>query len=774
MKEIINLVNDEQTSFSFNFENIGELGNEGEPVIKIVPSSGIVAPGELPIEIFFSPPSEKQFNFNMICNIRKKPTPLSINVKGEGYKVHESLQVEQADGTNFELGSDMETPNILDFGVVQINDKRVKKIIINNAGKYNFDFSWKVAKKGGPISITPELGTVLKGEKLVCELIFAPTGLVNVKDFKLICQVLNGKSFPINAYGSGSKPLLKMNTTSIDFGTQFIIKSGASPNVQNLDITNNDTAEMSIDTLCPESNWLELPRGIYTLSPGETKSIPLAFLPREAVAYFDVLKLEINGLTVIDVPITGEGSEFKLEAESQSVNFGALRIEQTVYKTLKLTNKSKMATPLHLGSSNCLSALNSIGITISNWRDVVLKPKSSVLIELKFQPHRRISAFSEDICYEFFGNSRPLFIVSGSCQGTEVKLENDTLPFGAVVQKSLTTRKLQLQNVGDIGAKFCWDSMKITSNFSITPMEGYVSPGMEIPLEITFHPNELNPDIRAENIPCKIEGAPTLYLTLSGVCISQPSQADILKFSTPVRTPETRSINLSNKTNYHWHICPIIENDAWSGLVSIDVEPGQSKSYDLTFNPLDSVGNSEGRHEGSIFFPLPDGNGILYRLNGMVDKPIPAGNVTREMPCKTTFTEVLQVSNWLRRPQKFRVITEFARPDPSVIFKGHDFVDLSPLHSKDYKFTFYSYKEGITNFKVLFKNEATQEYIYYNMTYKSTPPGVISSIDITAPIRLLQTRDVVISNPLNAPVVFTGSSNNLEVNVPHSFTIPSK
>ena len=55
-------------------------------------------------------------NFNVICLVRKKPSKLTLNVKGEGYAVHDSLQIEGADGRLVELSPD--TPNHLDFGQV--------------------------------------------------------------------------------------------------------------------------------------------------------------------------------------------------------------------------------------------------------------------------------------------------------------------------------------------------------------------------------------------------------------------------------------------------------------------------------------------------------------------------------------------------------------------------------------------------------------------------------------------------------------------------------
>ena len=57
--------------------------------------------------------------------------------------------------------------------------------------------------------------------------------------------------------------------------------------------------------------------------------------------------------------------------------------------------------------------------------------------------------------------------------------------------------------------------------------------------------------------------------------------------------------------------------------------------------------------QGSVFFALPDGNGLLYNVTGSAEGPKPVNNIQREVPCKTPYTEMLTVTNWLRRPQRF-------------------------------------------------------------------------------------------------------------------------
>ena len=54
---------------------------------------------------------------------------------------------------------------------------------------------------------------------------------------------------------------------------------------------------------------------------------------------------------------------------------------------------------------------------------------------------------------ECAGLYQTLFIITGSCQGLEIGLNTDSIPFGAVVLKSSSNRQLILTNSGDIGAR---------------------------------------------------------------------------------------------------------------------------------------------------------------------------------------------------------------------------------------------------------------------------------------------------------------------------------
>ena len=60
-----------------------------------------------------------------------------------------------------------------------------------------------------------------------------------------------------------------------------------------------------------------------------------------------------------------------------------------------------------------------------------------------------------------------------------------------------------------------------------------------------------------------------------------------------------------------------------------------------------------------MFFPLPDGQGLMYYVSGTAEPPKPNGKISRDVPCKTAFVEVLPVQNWLKKSQRSVVLVGF-------------------------------------------------------------------------------------------------------------------
>ncbi len=89
-KETVRIINQEHIPFSFNFASASVKGSpDFGDSLKVAPMSGTVpAFGEMPVEITFCPKYELTYNYNLICNVKRKARPLVLNVKGEGYQIH--------------------------------------------------------------------------------------------------------------------------------------------------------------------------------------------------------------------------------------------------------------------------------------------------------------------------------------------------------------------------------------------------------------------------------------------------------------------------------------------------------------------------------------------------------------------------------------------------------------------------------------------------------------------------------------------------------------
>lgn len=63
----------------------------GESLL-VTPMSGVVRPlGDHPIEIQFAPKVEREYNYNLVCNVKRRSRPITLNVKGIGYILHHSV-----------------------------------------------------------------------------------------------------------------------------------------------------------------------------------------------------------------------------------------------------------------------------------------------------------------------------------------------------------------------------------------------------------------------------------------------------------------------------------------------------------------------------------------------------------------------------------------------------------------------------------------------------------------------------------------------------------
>ena len=192
------------------------------------------------------------------------------------------------------------------------------------------------------------------------------------------------------------------------------------------------------------------------------------------------------------------------------------------------------------------------------------------------------------------GLTRKLLAISGKAQGTEIALDTDSLPFGAVVENSQKVKKLSLDNSGDLPVRYQWNESTFGPHFHITPTAGKVAPGGEAVFEVSFRPLGLDSDIRQDDIELNVistssssESESVLLLTCTGTCVVQPSEsAKILQFHTLVRKEEIKIIKISNPTDKDWFITPSLKSEHWHVLHEIKIPSKTTIDFFIKYLPL--------------------------------------------------------------------------------------------------------------------------------------------------------------------------------------------
>ena len=136
------------------------------------------------------------------------------------------------------------------------------------------------------------------------------------------------------------------------------------------------------------------------------------------------------------------------------LKLGNLRVGEAVKHTVPIVNKSPIPITVNVSVTPVIQPLHDTSVMYVTPTEPISLPGrgGTKNLSVYFSPKSRIPQFTEEVMLECAGMSQPLFVVSGSCQGIEISLDQDSVPFGAVVQRSSSTRRIMMQNTGDIGA----------------------------------------------------------------------------------------------------------------------------------------------------------------------------------------------------------------------------------------------------------------------------------------------------------------------------------
>ncbi|XP_021112384.1 hydrocephalus-inducing protein homolog isoform X3 [Heterocephalus glaber] len=175
-RETVQIINKEEQGFNFAFQDNSRYSEGFSSNLVVCPMEGCIPPqSRFPIDIFFTPKQEGDVNFNLICNVKRKAHPLTLNVKAEGYSMNAEVKCKDRTGSITLLTPNQ--TNIINFYEVELNESVQCEFSFINTGKFNFNFQ---AELSGPkallqyLEFSPIDSTVDAGQSEQATLSFQP------------------------------------------------------------------------------------------------------------------------------------------------------------------------------------------------------------------------------------------------------------------------------------------------------------------------------------------------------------------------------------------------------------------------------------------------------------------------------------------------------------------------------------------------------------------------------------------------------------------------
>ncbi|XP_037539075.1 hydrocephalus-inducing protein homolog [Nematolebias whitei] len=777
----VDFVNAEEEEVHFSVLQMSLLSEDQQSSLVVQPMSGRVAPkNRLPLLVRFTPCSEGHVDFRLHLKVRGKPEPLTLTVKAQSLVLNASLQLVKPNGDLRAIVPNLQ--DTLDFGEVGVSEQSSFTFLMSNPVTFNLEVNFELT---GPkeqlqhLQTKPQTAAIEVGKSLQASLLFCPRSICDLQDVTLTLKVTHGPSFTFAVKGRAEAPNFEFSSTEINFGRCFLYRPGMVPATQTLMISNRGSKDIRVECQLKNTAFLIVDFQPDILRPGAVMKVPVTFYPHEARQYHKKLSFNLNSC-ITHVDIQGQGIEIKLDVKNpqqKKLKLGSLTLGQKVKKQAVLVNHSSSDLSFTLTLSTN-TPLDPKVLSVSPAGELKLKSGGgSCKVEIQFSPRQRVPPFISELQADFSDFLHPLLTVEGCCQGVEVELDQNYLSFGAVVQRCQSRKRIMIMNTGDVDAKFQWRTEQFPEELSIVPVKGSISPGMEVPLEVTFAPVKLSPDIRYEDLSCSVEGSSSsVALTVTGSCIAATTNKEVVNFVCPVRSSHTQSLSILNPTGQYCNNTPVIKGKQWIVAHHMTFEPYQNKSVDITYQPLTMTADGK-KHLGSVFFSFPGGRGMLYSLQGTAEPPKAEGVIVHELPAKTNHSEVLAVSNWLSKLQRFSVLLEIIKPDKTdatMSLKGQKYIEVPALAKRDYTVSFFAHREGYYNTKVTFCNELTGEYLFYLINFKVKSPVVLSTINLESTVRRVASATIHMENPLTTTVCFTSECKCGDISAPTQLTVPEQ
>ncbi|XP_050340416.1 hydrocephalus-inducing protein homolog [Bactrocera neohumeralis] len=693
-----------------------------------------------------------EYNVPVICRVKKLSAPLTINVKGEGISTHDSLYVEAAGVDGTRDSSATSQPLIatkgqllmLNLGRVQVDERVTRRFVLTNTGQYPFDFMVSAPERRF-VTLENTQGTVAPKQRVIVTLVYHPTTEESLRQFRITFKTGPTKSsYQIGVQAVTYIPKLHLGFEKYDFGPRFITQynpNNAPTTV--LTLTNNDKDVITVDCGMTEGNeWCHLDNNSFVVNPNETSEVELSFAPTDVRTYDDKLKLLLNGVYPVYVPISGEGVVPHVEVLNHVAKLGVARIGEKREVELKIACRSRIPTPVSF--TGCLDDdLVQKGISVSS---------------VTFKPTHRMGEFQREMKMLVCGRECPFALLTGSCEDSEIHLDTQQLHFADVVVGSSATQRLVIMNSGDISQKFTW-GLRHGGELTVSAPSAFIRAHTEFVCEFTYTPIRADSSLR-RTLEVTFDHSPPMSISVEANAVGRPAAKSFVSFRCRARETDTQVITVENSFNQPWSFTPVFDQALWSlardADIAITIKPKSKADLAIVYAPTKETPEASS-DVGTMFIPQPDGTGLTFMLDGHAEPPGPSAPLAEiEMEAKTAHELTFPIRNWANVPLRFtREVVWNPEPEDGLLtVRGASGLEILPNATKDCALEVQCMREGIYRGTVYARCTERPEMVQYFEISLCMCPGNPAPPSATFARRCAAAlHNIPISNPLAKPVV---------------------
>ncbi|XP_026727025.1 hydrocephalus-inducing protein-like isoform X2 [Trichoplusia ni] len=811
---VVILKNNETEPLKFEFKGNSLCNESGKTPVICEPNSGTLKPrSETPINIVYTPIQDGPLSYKIFCSVTYLTKHLTLCVNALSYSIKPKV-LYYLIGNEHILSSEAYTNIHLDQTASTY--ERTIPFTIRNDGSATFFFDWNYngsnVKKFMQLHVDPKSGHVTPGSDMECTLFFT-VKQVPVQAFPVTLTISDGPEYKIFIHADIEKPLYHFSCMEFDFGKCFV-NAPDSTYKRNIALTNDDKVPIIVDL-----NFSHLPElfvdyeKMTEIEPGKRLKIGIYFRPKQVKEYEFTLQFWVNSLCEENLTVKGEGIPllFDLyEGCQKSFDLGHVKVGEKLVRTIEVMNHSKATidatfifrdmypvvedTTQSDATSVCLSPTTAhqhadtgpsrvqmlqtykdnkvreqIAMDIQNAlsslkvipNKCLIRPYRKVPLKIQFKPVGMISTLNVQLNMKVFQFERPLVRLSGCATGMSLAFSQNSLQFGRVRKRGCKILKVMLLNKGDFGARFWWQPL-ISDEFTISPQQGTVAAHTNVTFTITFRPVNHNPFIKVW-ASCNIENYKHLELALYATCVDLGNiQNKTLYMECPVRDVQTSFIVVTNPTDDLWFILSEVSGGPFDTLREFNVEPNSTFDIPVSFKP-----KSIGKHESQVLYSPLGESALFVTLLGVAQHPNPNGTINLSVAAKEVHLEELPVYNITEFPESYRVTTELVRINPEK-FEGYyeikcpDVIKTWGEAAATCRWTFVCFEECEMALKVMFINEDTREYQYYNIDVVVTHSPIVDTLTFVSRARESVQKDIVIKNPLSNEADYYVTCEKLE------------